>query len=33
MACNIMDPEAMEGIQAFLEKRAPNWPSPGTLFT
>lgn len=29
MACNIMDPEAMEGIQAFLEKRAPNWPRRG----
>lgn len=25
MACNIMDAEAMEGIQAFLEKRAPQW--------
>ncbi|QJQ02760.1 enoyl-CoA hydratase [Herbaspirillum rubrisubalbicans] len=27
MACNIMDDEAMEGIAAFLEKRAPQWPS------
>ncbi|WP_343651744.1 enoyl-CoA hydratase [Herbaspirillum sp.] len=25
MACNIMDAEAMEGIDAFLEKRAPRW--------
>ncbi len=33
MACNIMDPEAMEGIQAFLEKRTPNWATPSKLFT
>jgi len=25
MACNIMDAEAMEGIDAFLEKRVPRW--------
>ncbi|WP_039787022.1 enoyl-CoA hydratase [Herbaspirillum huttiense] len=29
MACNIMDAEAMEGIQAFLEKRPPNWAGRG----
>jgi enoyl-CoA hydratase/carnithine racemase len=25
MACNVMEPEALEGIDAFLEKRKPNW--------
>ena len=25
MACNMMEPSALEGIQAFIEKRAPNW--------
>jgi enoyl-CoA hydratase/carnithine racemase len=25
MACNMMDPSALEGVQAFIEKRAPNW--------
>ena len=25
MACNMMDEAALEGIQAFIEKRAPNW--------
>ena len=25
MACNMMDDSALEGVQAFLEKRAPNW--------
>jgi enoyl-CoA hydratase/carnithine racemase len=25
MACNMMDPEALEGIQAFIDKRPPNW--------
>jgi enoyl-CoA hydratase/carnithine racemase len=25
MACNMMDPAALEGIQAFLEKRPPRW--------
>ncbi len=26
MACNMMDEETLEGVQAFLEKRAPHWP-------
>jgi enoyl-CoA hydratase/carnithine racemase len=25
MACNMMDPEALEGIQAFIDKRPPTW--------
>ena len=25
MACNMMDASALEGVQAFLEKRKPNW--------
>ncbi|MGV8892592.1 MAG: enoyl-CoA hydratase [Burkholderiaceae bacterium] len=25
MACNMMDPAAQEGVQAFIEKRAPKW--------
>ena len=25
MACNMLDPDASEGIDAFLGKRAPNW--------
>ena len=25
MACNMMDAAALEGVQAFLEKRAPRW--------
>ncbi len=25
MACNMMDPDALEGIQAFIDKRPPNW--------
>ncbi|NDY90671.1 enoyl-CoA hydratase [Ideonella livida] len=25
MACNMMDPAALEGVQAFLDKRAPSW--------
>jgi enoyl-CoA hydratase/carnithine racemase len=27
MACNLMDPAALEGIQAFIDKRAPDWPA------
>ena len=27
MACNMMDASALEGVQAFLEKRPPAWPS------
>ena len=26
MACNMMDASALEGVQAFIEKRAPDWP-------
>jgi enoyl-CoA hydratase/carnithine racemase len=26
MACNMMDPSALEGVQAFIEKRPPDWP-------
>jgi enoyl-CoA hydratase/carnithine racemase len=25
MACNMMDPSALEGVQAFIDKRVPNW--------
>jgi enoyl-CoA hydratase/carnithine racemase len=25
MACNMMESTALEGVQAFLEKRQPNW--------
>ncbi len=25
MACNMMDESALEGVQAFIDKRAPNW--------
>lgn len=25
MTCNMMEPAALEGVQAFIEKRAPNW--------
>ena len=25
MACNMMDPTALEGVQAFIDKRKPNW--------
>jgi 1,4-dihydroxy-2-naphthoyl-CoA synthase len=27
MACNMMDPDAAEGIDAFLGKRPPQWRS------
>ena len=27
MACNMMDESALEGVQAFIEKRPPNWGS------
>src|SRR6478609_363899 len=26
MACNMMDASALEGVQAFIDKRRPNWP-------
>jgi len=25
MACNMMEPAALEGVQAFIDKRAPDW--------
>ena len=25
MACNMMDASALEGVQAFIEKRPANW--------
>ena len=25
MACNMMDESALEGVQAFIDKRKPNW--------
>jgi enoyl-CoA hydratase/carnithine racemase len=28
MACNMIDEVAQEGVDAFINKRAPNWPSP-----
>ena len=28
MACNMMHPVAQEGVQAFVEKRKPQWPVP-----
>lgn len=29
MACNMMDASALEGVQAFIDKRPPNWGTPG----
>ena len=29
MACNMMDEAALEGVQAFIEKRSPDWGQPG----
>lgn len=28
MACNMMDESALEGVQAFIDKRTPNWGTP-----
>ncbi len=28
MACNMMDESAREGVQAFIDKRSPNWGTP-----
>jgi enoyl-CoA hydratase/carnithine racemase len=27
MACNMMEPTALEGVQAFIDKRKPDWPA------
>ena len=27
MACNMMDESALEGVQAFIDKRRPSWPA------
>ncbi|HEY2560886.1 MAG TPA: enoyl-CoA hydratase [Caldimonas sp.] len=27
MACNMMDPATLEGVQAFIDKRKPDWPT------
>jgi enoyl-CoA hydratase/carnithine racemase len=32
MACNMMDPSALEGVRAFIEKRPPSW-SPDDVRT
>jgi len=29
MACNMIDEVAQEGVDAFIDKRTPKWPSPG----
>jgi enoyl-CoA hydratase/carnithine racemase len=29
MACNMMDDSALEGVQAFIDKRPPNWAPSG----
>jgi enoyl-CoA hydratase/carnithine racemase len=28
MACNMMEASALEGVQAFIDKREPDWPQP-----
>lgn len=28
MACNMLHPAAQEGVQAFIDKRTPQWPAP-----
>ncbi len=30
MACNMMDSSALEGVQAFIDKRAPQWAPPAS---
>ena len=30
MACNMMDPSALEGVQAFIDKRSPTWSVAST---
>ena len=27
MACNMMEPSTLEGVQAFIDKRKPDWPA------
>ncbi len=29
MACNMMEPSALEGVQAFIDKRPPVWDRAG----
>ena len=33
MACNMMDNSALEGVQAFIEKRKPDWSATCLLYT
>ena len=33
MARNMMDPSALEGVQAFIEKRPPSWLAAQALTT
>ena len=33
MACNMMDKSALEGVQAFTQKRAPDWALPASPAT
>ena len=28
MACNMMAPDTLEGVQAFIDKRPPSWGTP-----
>jgi hypothetical protein len=30
MACNMMDPSALDGVQASIEKRSPTWSVAAT---
>ena len=30
MACNMVHPVAQEGVQAFIDKRTPQWPAPAS---
>jgi hypothetical protein len=33
MACNMMEHDTLEGVQAFLDKREPDWPHRGERLT